>query len=134
MRKESPYIVFVLDEPSILLISSAIKHDIRNSDNNIFKIVIFGVQLIPNAVIYENWTIIDGDHIELSQENKLFLAQRGHHLKAQAGGAICQLVVQNLQNPVNMKRKYRRGLSDLVFHGLLTAVSDPRKDGRPAGE
>lgn len=92
------------------------------------------MQLIPNVVLYENWTIIDGDHIELSEENLQFLAQRGHHLKAQATGAICQLVVQNLQNPLSIKRNYRRGLSDAVFHGMLTAVSDPRKDGIPSGE
>ncbi|XXG55081.1 hypothetical protein AAC387_Pa03g2811 [Persea americana] len=91
-------------------------------------------KLIPNVVLYENWTIIDGDHIELSEENLQFLAQRGHHLKAQATGAICQLVVQNLQNPLSIKRNYRRGLSDAVFHGVLTAVSDPRKDGIPSGE
>ncbi|KAK6941429.1 hypothetical protein RJ641_026806 [Dillenia turbinata] len=89
-------------------------------------------RLIPNVVLYENWTVIDGDHIELSKENKLFLKQRGHELKAQASGAICQLVVQTLQNSVDMGRKIGGGFNSQVFRGTLTAVSDPRKDGKPA--
>ncbi|XP_058108049.1 glutathione hydrolase 3 isoform X2 [Magnolia sinica] len=90
-------------------------------------------KLIPNVVLYENWTVIDGEHIELSEDNKIFLEERGHHLKAQATGAISQLVVHNLQNQLlNMGRKHT-GFNSGVFHGLLTAVSDPRKDGQPAG-
>lgn len=81
------------------------------------------MQLIPNVVLYENWTVIDGEHIELSLENRLFLEERGHVLKGQASGAICQLVVQTLDGAKT---------TDQVFHGMLTAVSDPRKDGRPA--
>ncbi|XP_057967647.1 glutathione hydrolase 3 isoform X2 [Malania oleifera] len=90
------------------------------------------VKLIPNVVLYENWTVIDGDHIELPEESKLFLIERGHQLEARAGGATCQLVVQSLdkQKPVDMGRK--NGKVSQSFHGMLTAVSDPRKDGRPA--
>ncbi|KAK9947877.1 hypothetical protein M0R45_003475 [Rubus argutus] len=55
-------------------------------------------RLIPNIVSYENWTVIDGDHIELSDERKLFLQARGHELQAEAGGAITQLIVQRLEN------------------------------------
>ncbi|KAL5697702.1 hypothetical protein ACHQM5_028820 [Ranunculus cassubicifolius] len=88
-------------------------------------------KLIPNVVLYENWTVIDGDHIELSGENRLFLKERGHELKGQATGAICQLVVQTLDGP-NLAKKNRRELNDGVFHGMLTAVSDPRKNGSPA--
>ncbi|XP_077236122.1 gamma-glutamyl transpeptidase 4 isoform X2 [Tasmannia lanceolata] len=91
-------------------------------------------ELIPNVVLYENWTVIDGDHIELSQDSKLFLKERGHLLSAQASGAICQLVVHNIQSPTNMEVKHSPSDPDnRVFHGMLTAVSDPRKDGRPAG-
>ncbi|KAF5201238.1 Glutathione hydrolase [Thalictrum thalictroides] len=86
-------------------------------------------QLKPNVVLYENWTVIDGEHIELSWENRLFLTERGHELKGQASGAICQLVVQDLHK-ANMLGKIEP--SNQVFHGTLTAVSDPRKDGRPA--
>ncbi|PIA42886.1 hypothetical protein AQUCO_02000381v1 [Aquilegia coerulea] len=86
-------------------------------------------KLEPNVVLYENWTVIDGEHIELSWENRLFLTERGHELKGQASGAICQLVVQSLDTP-SMIGEIKS--SNQVFHGTLTAVSDPRKDGRPA--
>lgn len=89
-------------------------------------------QLIPNVVTYENWTVLDGDHIELSDEKKQFLQNRGHKLQPKAGGAICQLIVQNLQTPMLSARKFGRMSNDTVFYGILTAVSDPRKDGRPA--
>ncbi|KAM7257039.1 hypothetical protein ACFE04_012780 [Oxalis oulophora] len=90
-------------------------------------------RLIPNVVTYENWTVIDGDHIELSEESKIFLKARGHELQALAGGAITQLVVQSLENNSNSGWKMRKGLDNVQeFHGTLTAVSDPRKNGRPA--
>ncbi|KAA8534906.1 hypothetical protein F0562_029878 [Nyssa sinensis] len=89
-------------------------------------------KLIPNVVLYENWTLIDGNHIELPEERKHFLEERGHQLEAKDGGAICQLVVQNLQNSFDMGLKNRKVPKDRIFHGTLTAVSDPRKDGRPA--
>ncbi|KAJ8528249.1 hypothetical protein K7X08_021941 [Anisodus acutangulus] len=90
-------------------------------------------ELIPNVVVYENWTCIDGDHIELSDEKKHFLEERGHQLKAQSGGAICQLIVQNLPNsPLQLGRRNGKEYKDGVFRGMLVAVSDPRKDGRPA--
>uniref|UniRef100_A0A5B7C4H7 Putative gamma-glutamyltranspeptidase 3-like n=1 Tax=Davidia involucrata TaxID=16924 RepID=A0A5B7C4H7_DAVIN len=89
-------------------------------------------KLIPNVVLYENWTVLDGDHIELPEERKQFLEERGHQLEPKEGGAICQLVVQNLQNPMDKGWKNRKVPKDLIFRGMLTAVSDPRKDGRPA--
>lgn len=90
------------------------------------------LQLIPNVVLYENWTVLDGDHIELSDEKKQFLKERGHLLHPKAGGAICQLIVQDLQTPMNFVRRFGKFSEDNVFYGILTAVSDPRKDGRPA--
>ncbi|GFQ07671.1 gamma-glutamyltranspeptidase 3 [Phtheirospermum japonicum] len=86
-------------------------------------------KLIPNVVSYENWTVVDGEHIELSENRKEFLRERGHELQAKMGGAICELVVQNLTNGLNLGRKVK---NENVFHGLLTAVSDPRKGGWPA--
>lgn len=80
-------------------------------------------KLIPNVVYYENWTVIDGDHIELSVERKEFLKERGHVLEPKSGGAVCQFIVQTLNN-YNADKE--------VLRGMLTAVSDPRKDGRPA--
>ncbi|KAL3623681.1 hypothetical protein CASFOL_032497 [Castilleja foliolosa] len=86
-------------------------------------------KLIPNVVLYENMTVVDGEHIELSEYSLEFLRERGHELEAKVGGAICQLVVQNLDHGMNMIRKVK---DENVFHGLLTAVSDPRKGGWPA--
>lgn len=88
------------------------------------------MQLIPNVVYYENWTVIDGDHIELSDDRRKFLEERGHKLEPKVGGAICQFVVQTLKKP-NESRKLRNDHQQ-VLKGMLTAVSDPRKDGRPA--
>ncbi|CAN4094447.1 unnamed protein product [Withania somnifera] len=90
-------------------------------------------ELIPNVVLYENWTCIDGNHIELTDEKKHFLEDRGHQLEAKDGGAICQLIVQNLPNPlVQLSRRNGKEYKDGIFRGMLVAVSDPRKDGRPA--
>ncbi|KAK1272105.1 Gamma-glutamyltranspeptidase 3 [Acorus gramineus] len=93
-------------------------------------------KLVPNEALYENWTVIDGERIELSLETRDFLKQRGHSLKSHEGGAICQLIVQNLHKSVDdgvHSGRRLRAASNRVFHGMLTAVSDPRKDGRPAG-
>ncbi|XP_076892691.1 glutathione hydrolase 3-like [Bidens hawaiensis] len=87
-------------------------------------------KLIPNVVSYENWTMIDGDHIELSDDRKQFLLERGHTLEPKAGGAICQFIVQTFKKP-NGHRKLSYDHQQ-VLRGMLTAVSDPRKDGRPA--
>lgn len=73
-------------------------------------------QLIPNVVQYENWTTVTGDHFELDAATRADLQRRGHILKPLAGGTIAQLVVHNVEG-----------------HGDLTAVSDPRKGGVPAG-
>ncbi|GKG31469.1 hypothetical protein Tco_0426419, partial [Tanacetum coccineum] len=74
--------------------------------------------------------LIDGDHIELSEDRKKYLVERGHELEPKAGGAICQLVIQTLRKP-NVNRNLRYDQKE-VLKGMLTAVSDPRKDGRPA--
>lgn len=95
-----------------------------------FYFLFCNVQLIPNVVSYEDWTVVDGEHIELSEERKQFLRERGHQLKAKGGGAICQLVVQNLTNTLDLGRKIIR--ADNIVRGTLTAVSDPRKGGWPA--
>ncbi|EXB24697.1 Gamma-glutamyltranspeptidase 1 [Morus notabilis] len=89
-------------------------------------------KLIPNIVSYENWTVIDGNHIELSEGTKLFLQERGHQLEGKAGGAITQLIVQNFENLIHMGRKSGKQANIQPFLGTLIAVSDPRKDGKPA--
>ncbi|KAL8137029.1 hypothetical protein V2J09_003030 [Rumex salicifolius] len=90
-------------------------------------------KLQPNVVFYENVTVIDGEHIELSNERKAFLKERGHQLTRIGVGAVTQLVVQTLDDSVDLGRKNGRFHNDgSVYHGILTAVSDPRKDGKPA--
>ncbi len=74
------------------------------------------LQLIPNVVQYENWTTVTGDHFELDAATRADLRRKGHVLEPLAGGTISQLVVDDVER-----------------HGGLTAVSDPRKGGFPAG-
>ncbi|XP_051217644.1 glutathione hydrolase 1 isoform X1 [Lolium perenne] len=73
-------------------------------------------QLIPNVVQYENWTTVTGDRFLLDATTRADLLKKGHVLKPLAGGTISQLVVHNVESG-----------------GDLTAVSDPRKGGVPAG-
>ncbi|KAJ4835600.1 Gamma-glutamyltranspeptidase 3 [Turnera subulata] len=90
-------------------------------------------ELIPDVVSYENLTVINGEHIEVSRETRLFLKARGHQLKSKAEGAMIQFVVQSLQSRSDMGHKDSGDYSsNQIFRGTLTAVSDPRKDGRPA--
>ncbi|XP_028806490.1 glutathione hydrolase 3-like [Neltuma alba] len=89
--------------------------------------------LIPDVVKYENLTAPYGDRIEVLDEIRHFLEDRGHQLKeAQSPLAITQLIVQDLKNPVNMNRKISKDTNPYTMHGTLTAVSDPRKGGCPA--
>uniref|UniRef100_A0ACD5VMB0 Uncharacterized protein n=1 Tax=Avena sativa TaxID=4498 RepID=A0ACD5VMB0_AVESA len=85
-------------------------------------------KLVPNVVKYEDETVTDGEVIKLSAEAREFLRSRGHVLVGQGSGAVCQMIVQDLLEPVS-----GGGGGENVFHGMLTAVSDPRKDGSPAG-
>lgn len=75
-------------------------------------------QLIPNVLQYENWTVVTGDHVEAPAKIRAALQKKGHILQSNAGGTICQFVVQEFKS------------SKL---GELVAVSDPRKGGFPAG-
>ncbi|ESQ54315.1 hypothetical protein EUTSA_v10024658mg [Eutrema salsugineum] len=96
-------------------------------------------KLIPNVVRYENFTAINGDHIGVTEDSKMFLAERGHELEEQSGGAIVQLVVQSFKeeegeviNEIGRRIGKDSFKKSKPFKGLLTAVSDPRKDGKPA--
>ncbi|OEL33285.1 Gamma-glutamyltranspeptidase 3 [Dichanthelium oligosanthes] len=82
-------------------------------------------KLIPNVVTYEEETVPDGEVIALSDEAKAFLEQRGHRLQSTNSGAVCQFIVHELAEPA--------ASGGGVFRGRLTAVSDPRKGGSPAG-
>ena len=83
------------------------------------------LQLIPNVVTYEDETVASGEVIALSDGAKAFLEQRGHRLQSTGSGAVCQFIVHELAAPASS--------GGGAFRGMLTAVSDPRKDGRPAG-
>ncbi|KAJ4913390.1 Gamma-glutamyltranspeptidase 3 [Raphanus sativus] len=98
-------------------------------------------KLVPNVVRYENFTAINGDHIGVSRDSKMFLEEKGHELEEMSsGGAIVQLIVQSFKEEkeemvIDFGR--RLGKDNTIkkpkpFKGLLTAVSDPRKDGKPA--
>uniref|UniRef100_A0ACD5TSV9 Uncharacterized protein n=1 Tax=Avena sativa TaxID=4498 RepID=A0ACD5TSV9_AVESA len=86
-------------------------------------------KLVPNVVKYEDETVTDGEVIALSGEAREFLRSRGHVLEGTGSGAVCQMIVQDLLEPVSSSD----GGNKNVFRGMLTAVSDPRKDGSPAG-
>uniref|UniRef100_J3KWG7 Uncharacterized protein n=2 Tax=Oryza brachyantha TaxID=4533 RepID=J3KWG7_ORYBR len=96
-------------------------------------------KLVPNEVVYEDETVVDGEVIKLSGETREFLRRRGHRLKSTDSGAVCQFIVQDLLAPVGSATHRKHGSNggaaggENVFHGMLTAVSDPRKGGRPAG-
>ncbi|KAL2321356.1 hypothetical protein Fmac_030325 [Flemingia macrophylla] len=89
-------------------------------------------KLIPNIVLYENLTAHDGNHIELSEESILFLEERGHQLNESQALGVTQLIVHTLKTPLNINRKIGGNTYSYTKHGTLTAVSDPRKGGRPA--
>ncbi|EES02481.1 gamma-glutamyltranspeptidase 3 [Sorghum bicolor] len=83
-------------------------------------------KLIPNVVTYENMTVADGEVIALSGAARAFLEERGHWLRSTVSGAVCQFIVHELAEPPATP-------DHGVFRGRLTAVSDPRKGGSPAG-
>ncbi|CAN8276098.1 unnamed protein product [Cochlearia groenlandica] len=77
-------------------------------------------KLIPNNVLYENWTTAYNEHFEIPKETRHVLAKKGHILTPFPGGTISQFIVQESD-------ENRDGMSKLV------AVSDPRKGGYPSG-
>ncbi|XP_058744356.1 glutathione hydrolase 3-like [Vicia villosa] len=89
-------------------------------------------KLLPVTVSFENMTAYNGDHIELSEESRLFLEDRGHQLEPCQIKSITQLIVHTPEAPINIHRKLGEGANSHVKYGTLTAVSDPRKGGRPA--
>ncbi|KAJ8435970.1 LOW QUALITY PROTEIN: hypothetical protein Cgig2_004227 [Carnegiea gigantea] len=62
------------------------------------------------------------------------LEGRHHQLKAAGIKAICQLIMQTFESSVDLGRKHGRDSLGSVNFGTLTAVRDPRKDGKPAAE
>ncbi|GJS33587.1 gamma-glutamyltranspeptidase 3-like protein isoform X1 [Tanacetum coccineum] len=75
--------------------------------------------------------MIDVDHTELLDDRKKSLRKRGHVLQSKSGGAVSQLIVQTLKKPIENRRvSYNH---KQVLKGMLTAISDPRKDVKRSG-
>lgn len=77
-------------------------------------------------VQFENWTTVTGGHFEVPAATRAALQKKGHVLQGLAGGTICQFIVHHLGN------SSAHGDERFTF-SRLTAVSDPRKGGLPAG-
>jgi len=71
-------------------------------------------QLLPNSVAAEEWHTAS-TNFSTPASTLAALRQRGHNVTATDWGAACQLIVVDAGS------------------GGLTSVSDPRKDGAPAG-
>lgn len=123
-RENGPFLIYF--EPKILSSGrSLLSFMLSCQVSPRIHVLFFYVQLIPNVVQYENWTTVLGDHFEVPADERLALRKKGHVLRPLAGGTICQIVVHDLETA-------KAGTGGVV-HGELTAVSDPRKGGFPAG-
>ncbi|KAL9861657.1 putative aminoacyltransferase, Glutathione hydrolase [Arabidopsis thaliana] len=105
------FFFFLLPNRNFLVLYSYLKYASCNY---------FHFQLIPNIVLYENWTTVFSDHFEIPKETRVVLEKKGHVLTPFPGGTIVQFIVQE-------SGASSGGMSDLV------AVSDPRKGGFPSG-
>eukprot|EP00850_Spirogloea_muscicola_P001468 SM000005S17265 [mRNA] locus=s5:1143129:1146615:+ [translate_table: standard] len=91
-------------------------------------------QLLPNVVFYENHTLLNGASVTLPQDVVTALQRRNHNTTAIPFGAVCQLIVHDLERPAeDTEGSPGLGRRKDTFYGKLIAVSDPRKDGAPAG-
>lgn len=90
-------------------------------------------QLMPDVLDYEDWTTVEGKHIEEPEVVVEYLESKGHNLTGTTG-AMSQLIVQDLSEPLFAMATHRDRRKMLVggsWMGKLTAVSDLRKDGYP---
>ncbi|CAD5316777.1 unnamed protein product [Arabidopsis thaliana] len=104
--------------PTIALKDGKVKASVGASGG--LYIIAGTTELIPNIVLYENWTTVFSDHFEIPKETRVVLEKKGHVLTPFPGGTIVQFIVQE-------SGASSGGMSDLV------AVSDPRKGGFPSG-
>ncbi|KAJ4715629.1 Gamma-glutamyltranspeptidase [Melia azedarach] len=102
--------------------------------------------LIPNVLMYENWTSVIGDIYEMPPKILASLKEKGHNLTSFTSGVICQFIVHELEglkeNGVRelIESVVENGVPELIKSivenkavGKLVGVSDPRKGGYPAG-
>ncbi|KAL4194413.1 hypothetical protein AMTRI_Chr05g68480 [Amborella trichopoda] len=75
--------------------------------------------LLPKTLEYENWDTLTNYHIEVPKDDRSALIKKDHVLKAVSDKSHCQIVIHDI--------------STCQKKGQLTAVSDPRKGGIPAG-
>ncbi|KAL4194431.1 hypothetical protein AMTRI_Chr05g68670 [Amborella trichopoda] len=75
--------------------------------------------LLPKTLEYENWDTVTNYHIEVPKDDRSALIKKDHVLKAVSDKSHCQIVIHDI--------------STFQKKGQLTAVSDPRKGGIPAG-
>lgn len=71
-------------------------------------------QLLPDNVAAESWSTARSN-FTVEQDTVAALQKRGNSVLATDWGAVCQAIAVNPESSV------------------LTSVSDPRKDGAPAG-
>ena len=71
-------------------------------------------QLLPDHAFAESWSTA-ASNFTVAEDVTAALRKRGNEVVATDWGAVCQAIVVNPEN------------------GVLTSVSDPRKDGAPAG-
>ncbi|KAI5066330.1 hypothetical protein GOP47_0018954 [Adiantum capillus-veneris] len=91
-------------------------------------------QLFPDVLQYEDWTTAIGDLIEEPLTVVEYLESKGHNMTSKKGG-ITELLIQDLSDPLDARSvhswwRIMRGIEPV--RGLLTAVSDLRKDGSPS--
>ncbi|MCO5602321.1 hypothetical protein L7F22_056451 [Adiantum nelumboides] len=89
-------------------------------------------QLFPDVLQYEEWTTAIGELIEEPLTVVKYLESKGHIMTAKKGG-MAELIMQDLSSLLTARGVHNgrimRGVEPVL--GLLTAVSDPRKDGSP---
>ncbi|MCO5587489.1 hypothetical protein L7F22_041438 [Adiantum nelumboides] len=89
-------------------------------------------QLFPDLLQYEQSTTAIGDLIEEPLTVVKYLESKGHIMTAKKGG-MAELIMQDLSSLLTARGVHNGRIMREVepVLGLLTAVSDPRKDGSP---
>jgi gamma-glutamyltranspeptidase len=73
-------------------------------------------QLLPDVLFTEDTVLLGGEVLSLTAATRSALSLRGHVLQNMSVEGVCQAVLVDMDTD------------------LRTAISDPRKDGRPAAQ